>query len=1088
MKIFKFHSIRNRLNSWFLLITLVPLLLVLTLTYFQRVDVILSRTSDKLVAIRDLKVGQVSNWLEEREGDMKVISADNELKDLQYVINKTSFDSEDLEIFHKSRQLLQIYLDNYYSYKELFIINPLNGRILVSTIRANENSDKSSDEYFTAPMQSENMHIKDIYFSRTLSDYSMSYSIPIFSSDPSGEHIVGILVARIGLHNSLYNLLNDKVGLGTSGETLIVNKDVIALNELRWYDNTLVNLVIHAQPAVEAANGKTGIAITLDYRDEMVMAAYTFIPETGWGFICKQDMHELNTPIRDMVRSFILIFLITTVIIILLVTGISRSITKPIVELDKVAHKMREGDFNIRSTIMSKDEFGSLSLEFNNMADVLQSRLDIQSAIGRISDTMIGVTSMHEFGKTLLRQLMNITKSEMSVFYVLNEATSEFEHFTSIGSNEDMLRSFNAQNPEGEFGNMLSMKDIYYLQNIPEDTIFTYKTSAGDAKPKEIITIPVLVDTIVVAIISLININKFSHDAFEILKLSWQGINSSYSTLLASERTSILAEQLYRTNQDLESKSEELQEQAEELQRSSEELQEQNLFIESKNKEVEGANKLKSEFLSNMSHELRTPLNSVLSLTHVLSLQTKEKLSEKEYSYLEIIERNGKNLLKLVNDILDLSKIEAAKMEIFPTLFSLNMLCRQVRDSFDYLANEKGLKFIMNIEESLPLIETDEIRLQQVLINIIGNAIKFTENGTITCSVGFDTDNFSIIIADTGIGIEEKEIPFIFDEFRQADGSTTKQFEGTGLGLSIVRKLVEILTGRISVSSKLGKGTIVSLSLPLKWQGDDNIRMEIGEVKDYQGLGGKKILLVDDNDAVIKQIKALLEKEGLTVDVARPGKETLDYFKEMLPDGIIVSFTPDDDRFEIIESIRSTPKTAKIPIIVLAEKELPIKEIKRLNSNNIQQLLQKGELDANELLDEVKHLLSIDQRLAFKSNLKTSKVLVVEDNPDDLITIKAIIGDQLMVSSAIDGEQGCDLAMELLPNIVLLDISLPKKDGFEVLKFLRQHEETKAIPVIAVTASAMTHDKQLILEAGFDEFVAKPIDQEELLSKIFQLL
>lgn len=1090
MNLLTFKSLRTRLTFWFLVLTLTPLFTVLTVTYFQRVKAIKTETFNKLAAIRDLKVARLNDWLSERVGDMKTISFENELTSLDSIINYDITNDQKVEnTFNNIRQKLTSYLDNYPVYNEIFIINPKNGKILVASNKYLEGEDRSTNDYFKKPMQSRELSIKDIYRSRAISDYSMVYSIPIFCSDHDGEHIVGILVARIDLHNSLFNMLSERFGLGETGETLIVNKEVVALNELRYFDNSLINLKLTADPAVKAAAGETGIVKTTDYRGKEVLAAFTYIPEIGWGFVSKQDLHETNAPIREMIFNFILIFFIAGFGVSMVSIRLGITISKPIIRMNQVSHRVEEGDYSIRNKPTTKDELGLLALSINKMIDATSSRMIVQTGVANISETMISVSSLEEFGSALLKRLKDITRADMSTFYVLNEVTSEYEHFASLGANHELRKSFDAENPEGEFGNVLTSKRIYYLRNIPKDTIFKYCSIAGDVIPKEIITIPILIDGTVGALISLVNIQTFSKESYDIIELSWTGINTSYSNLIASERTSVLAEQLYRTNQELETKSVELQAQAEELQTNSEELQEQNLIIDAKNKEVEGANKLKSEFLSNMSHELRTPLNSILSLTHVLSMQAKGKLSDKEYSYLEIIERNGKNLLKLVNDILDLSRIEADKLDIFPAPVSIRSLLLLTSENFSQLAKDKGLELILDIPKSLPTIETDESRIQQVLINIVGNSMKFTEKGSIKISCVYENGLFSISITDTGIGIKESELRFIFDEFRQSDGSTSRRFEGTGLGLSIVKKLVNILAGKINISSEVGIGTTVNLQFPEKWMGEKPIPFIASDSTTFRSNGGNKILIVEDNEEAIIQIKSLLENQGLSVDVASGGREALEKVKESKPDGIIVDLMmPDIDGFEVIETIRSTKETAKIPIIVLTAKDLSKKELKILSYNNIQQLIQKGDIDVEGLISKVQLLLRDDSKLGITKSAKKPFVLIVEDNPDDLVSIKAILGEQFVVAEALDGEKGFQMIREQNPDIVLLDISLPKIDGFEVLKLMKEGEDTASIPVIAVTAKAMKEEIESILKHGFNEFVSKPIDHEELLSKIQRLV
>jgi CheY-like chemotaxis protein/HAMP domain-containing protein len=1367
-----FKSIRTRLTSWFLFLALIPLLVVLVLTYFQRVHAIEEQTIDKLTAIRNLKVQQLTRWIDERSGDLKVISGDFETRELENIFEKKSKSPQDLEKIEEVRELFKRFHRNYNDYKELFFIDAHTGLIEISTNQEYVGANKSHNLLYTEPLSTGDIFIKDIHKSSTTNQIEMTFSIPVLGMTYNKD-IIGVLVLRIDLEHFLYDLLGNKVGLGETGETLIVNNDVVALNELRWYENAPLNLIIDAEAAVYAAQGKTGITETTDYRGEKILAAYTYIPQTKWGFVCKQDLYELHTPIRKMLINFVIIFLLSGIVISFFTLLQSKSISKPIIQMNEVAKKMQDGDYSIRNPIISKDELGSLAAAFNNMADATESRLDIQQYVTDISETMITQSSMQDFGSALLKILMNITNANMCTFYILNEATSQYEHFASIGANQELLRSFDAVNPEGEFGNAVSEKKIIYLNNISNETIFRYRTTAGDLIPKEIITIPVIIDKAVVALISLACLNKFKADTYDVLQQSMIGISTSYSNLLASERTRILAEHLSQINQQLEAQTEELQEQSEEmqsqteeLQHTTEELQEQNLELDMQRKQVEEANRLKSEFLSNMSHELRTPLNSIMALSRVLIMQAKDKLSTEENSYLEIVERNGKQLLSLINDILDLSKIEAGKMEMYPTVFSLNGMLTNIKDSLQPLAKGKDLNFTLDIAESLPQIETDEAKLRQILQNIVGNAVKFTETGGVDINVNHDFENIKIVVKDTGIGILTESLPYIFEEFRQVDGTSSRPYEGTGLGLAIAAKLVKALNGDLYAESELGNGSTFTITIPIKWHTitelqntiiskpgniskeifspttklsnkndktilviddnpqfiehiskyleiagyytisttsgkealslaekhhpfaitldvvmpemdgwevlqelkrnnktndipvivvsisvdretgfamgaigfiqkpidktllvseikklhdcpdmimivDDNdfdrvnmsefikaenintimasngkecidllkenipdvlvldlvmpemngfqVLSEIRKTKKTKDLpiiivtakdlnteeskllSGKvssvlsksestpvelyheikrilaeleeiaqkpdkkdlapRILIVEDNESVIIQLQAIL-KEKYNVNVAKGGKQALDFVSHTIPDGIILDLMmPDVDGFEVLENIRNKDETREIPVLILTAKDLTKDDLAKLSANNIQQLVQKGDVDITELMHKIKLMFEpagkpkkIDiteigdvhqkAKVRKKKIVGLPKVLIVEDNPDSMITIKAILGNKYALLEAEDGEKGLNKIVNEKPDLVLLDISLPEMDGFEVLKNVKKSEELKDIPLIAVTARAMIEEKKVILAAGFDDYVSKPIDNKKLLKAI----
>ncbi|MBA4417925.1 MAG: hybrid sensor histidine kinase/response regulator, partial [Syntrophus sp. (in: bacteria)] len=815
-----------------------------------------------------------------------------------------------------------------------------------------------------------------------------------------------------------------------------------------------------------------------------------------------------------------------------------------------------------------------------------------------------------------------------------------------------------------------------------------------------------------------------------------------------------------------------------ELRKQTEELQEQNVELEQQRLSLEEAGRLKSQFLSNMSHELRTPLNSVMALSRVLMMQAKTKLSAEEVNYLEIIERNGKNLLTLINDILDLSKIEAGRMDVNPKPFSLIQTLENIIESIAPLASEKQIELRQEIPEDLPSLESDEIRISQILQNLLSNAVKFTDAGSVIVSVESDRDKVSVRIADTGIGIEENDLPCIFDEFRQVDGTSARRHEGTGLGLAIARKAARILGGDIAVQSTPGKGSTFILTLPLTWQGtaavyepivlrqpsavkskhrtilvvddepamaamisryllqegyntvtatsgaealilaarelpfaitldiimpdmdgwevlqglkknretkdipviivsisedketgfalgavgyitkpvskklliseiqkigkpgtrsimivDDNdldrqqirriieeeglkpivaengaaclelIQKQIPDVlvldlmmpepdgfavlerirsnpatrslpiivvtakdlteEDRKKLSGNvfsvleksaatsatllaeikrilmdleglpkhpevknpaalpRILIVEDNEAAIIQVKAVLESAGYIADVARGGQEAFDYVSRTIPDGIVLDLMmPEIDGFAVLEKIRSTKATVKIPVLILTAKDLTPEDFKKLSANHIQQLVQKGDVDRESLLFKIRAMLGRSEsparlyesaggrRGSFPVALERRRevkpypierrkgphafpeaaILIVEDNPDNMTTIKAVLQNRYRILEATDGEEGLRMAEEARPDLILLDMALPKMDGLTVVRHLKDNKELSPIPVIAMTAQVMKGDRERILDGGCDDYIAKPIDPEGFLKKISEWL
>ncbi len=1131
--IIKFKTIRARLIFWLLIVAVLPLSAASIINYQQRVDAIKENSFQKLMAIRDLKVDQLNLWLNERINDLEIISENLEIRAISKVLHTAEYTENEVPVSRDAAELLNRYLEKYKAYEEIFIVNPNSGKTELSTNKARVGIDHSQNQNFTEPMQTKNIYIKDIYYSRVTHRPSMTFSIPIYDMEKKGD-IAGILVARINLELSLYDLLLDRTGMGDTGETLIVDKDGIALNKLKWYKNAPLKLKITAKPVLMASQGRTGITETLDYRGEPILAAYTYIPRTQWGFVAKQDLKEVYASVQEMFLHILIVFAISVLFVCLLAFFVAKNFTRPIHEITQVSRRMQKGDLSVRTHILSEDELGFLAQSFNYMARTMESQTLIQKGVADLSMTMVAFKGMQDFTGEFLKKLIEITGSNLGAFHLLTEDGKKFKHAASIGISPELLEPFDAAGYEGELGKAVAAGEISWIRDIPEDTVFKFKTFTGTLSPKEIITIPITSDANVVAVISLAGFSPYSKEVLEILKQTRIGMDQAFFSLIAGEKTQKLAEEMGQKNQELETQSVELQFQAEELQQTTDELQEQNVELGLQGKQIEKANRLKSEFLSNMSHELRTPLNSVMALSRVLIRQAQDKLSDEELNYLKIIARNGENLLAMINDILDLAKIEAGNMDINLKLFQPGLAVETIMERLEPIAEEKGIKMHLKIPDHLPQIESDEVRVQQILQNLIGNAIKFTRQGSVTASVLNDEENIHIEIADTGIGITNKDLPQIFKEFRQADGSSTRPYEGTGLGLTIAHRAAGILGGELTVQSVLGKGSKFTLTLPINPEeiisrpgaGVRTASVKIarahrlplveddGNIDEYPGPGEHKflnqILLVEDNEAAVIQVKSVLESKGYGVDVAMGGREALEYVQDKIPDGIILDLMmPEVDGFEVLKKIRSQEAISKVPILILTAKDLTPEDLKEIKSNNIRQLIQKGDVGREDLLFKVKSMLgeetiaAVETRdpkpVSFQAEQAQTRqpesagagktagmatILVIEDNPDNMISMKAVLNNNYTILEATHGEEGLKKALTKEPDLILLDISLPGMDGFTVAGKLKEEDKTCHIPIIAVTASVMKGDREMILEAGCDDYMSKPIEPDVVFEKI----
>jgi signal transduction histidine kinase/DNA-binding response OmpR family regulator/HAMP domain-containing protein len=800
---------------------------------------------------------------------------------------------------------------------------------------------------------------------------------------------------------------------------------------------------------------------------------------------------ELRRRLNNQLLIFTIIALLFT---LLIVRDLIRAINKPLKELVQAIESYRAGDKQARSKYTSKNQFGQLSKEFNEMVDKIETDNLISNQSSQLSGIMLSQNDAQNFGQEVLKNLLQYTNSQMGAIYLINEQKSHFECFTSIGVSTQACSTFAVAKPEGQFGIALSTKKIDIIRDIPQECPFTFNTVTGSLKPREIITIPIYNGDEAEAIISLFTINNYSDTSVRL-------VENIFHTLTARMNGIIAYKLIIETSKKLEVQNTELDAQKRELTTMSDELKEQNAELEMQKQQLGEVNRLKSNFLSSMSHELRTPLNSVIALSGVLNRRLASKIDKEEYSYVGVIERNGKHLLNLINDILDLSRIESGKVEIEKNNFKISALLQEVISMIKPQADQKNIELNLKSENNQIFIESDYNKCFHIFQNIIGNAVKFTEKGQVEVSVSISKATAVVQIKDTGIGISKEDIPLIFDEFRQADGSNSRRFGGTGLGLSIAKKYAEMIGCQIIVESEPGIGSLFTVRIPIESQYSSkdvvsispelttNIKPNIRQVDTIK----KTILLVEDTDAMIVQIKDILESNNYNIEVAKNGFEAIDYLQTNTPDGMILDLMmPGMDGFQVLDKIRINDKTYKLPVLVLTAKILDKEEIAQIKEKGAYQLIQKGKITKDNLLDAIALMLTKQQKSPATNQINVipvkitglPKILAFEDNADNMLALKALLVGNCQFIEATDGIDGIEKANAVNPDIILMDIAMPGMNGFDALIKIRNTEHLKHTPVIVITSSAMRGDKDYFLEYGFNGYVSKPINNELLFQEI----
>jgi len=798
-----------------------------------------------------------------------------------------------------------------------------------------------------------------------------------------------------------------------------------------------------------------------------------------------ESSRELNDSLNLQLVILVAVILLLSVIINYILL---RNIRKPLMQLTEAAHRFQEGDMQARSNYDSKNEFGILSSSFNTLAESIQQNMDLKESEAKLSALMLNENEAGIFFHTTLSALSMYTDSQIAAVYLLNDDKKTFNHFESIGLDDNGRESFSAVNFEGEFGAALSSSRMQHIKNISENTRFIFPTVSGKFIPHEILTIPIVSGHEIIAVISLASIRPYSKQTLLFIGHMLDILNARIEGILAYRKMKDYSKLLESQNQELEAQKNEMAVQ-------SAELTEQNTELEMQKKQLDEASRLKTHFLSNMSHELRTPLNSVIALSGVLNRRLAHKIPEEEVGFLEVIERNGKHLLSLINDILDISRIESGREEIEITRFDLRKLISEVANMILPQADQKKIELLQTGNGTDVHLTSDESKCRHILQNLIGNAVKFTAKGKVEITATRSGDFIEIVVTDTGIGISEAHLPHIFDEFRQADGSTSRRFGGTGLGLAIAKKYADMLGGTISVKSVPGKGSAFTFSLPAIYSFEKRFIPN----PDKTGLKGldnrpalkispenslKTILLIEDNEPTIIQMKDFLEENEYGILLARDGNEALEIISRIIPDSIILDLMmPGIDGFKVLKSLRESERTAQVPVLILTAKHITKEELSFLKQNHVHQLIQKGDVNRAELLNALLAMMFPEEAGPTQSGLirKQRKgkplVLVVEDNPDNMITVKALLSDEFKVLEAANGNTGYELAKKHMPDLILMDIALPDSDGLAIFTAIRKEPGLQHIPIIALTASAMISDREAILAHGFDSYIAKPIEE-----------
>jgi HAMP domain-containing protein/signal transduction histidine kinase/DNA-binding response OmpR family regulator len=814
---------------------------------------------------------------------------------------------------------------------------------------------------------------------------------------------------------------------------------------------------------------------------------------------------------------------------------LAANLTNQVRAIAEVATAVTKGDLTRSIQVEARGEVAELKDNINTMIDNLRQTTDrnqeqdwLKTNLARFTRMLQGQRDLVTVGKLLLSELAPLVNAQQGTIYqTLSEATETSPALSLLAGyaiGDDQAKRI--QVGQGLVGQCALDKQRILITKLPRNYPHL-RSSLGGARPKNIVILPVLFEGETKAVIELSSLQPFTATHLTFLEQLTQSIGVVLNTIEATMRTENLLQQSQQLTMELQTRQTELQQTNEELASKAKQLAEQNVEVERKNKEVEQArraleekaaelaltSKYKSEFLANMSHELRTPLNSILILGQQLAENSVGNLSTKQVEFARNIHSSGTDLLTLINDILDLSKIESGTVTVEAEEIAFIALRDNVERTFHHIAESKGLGFHIDIERAMPRgFTSDPKRLQQILKNLLSNAFKFTSVGQVSMRVysasgGWSADHpvlrsapnaVAFEVTDTGIGIAPEKQRLIFEAFQQADAGTSRKYGGTGLGLAISRELATLLGGEIRLVSTPGKGSTFTLFLPFSYMGPARaVTMPATSVaalpmplsaalpvltvakgedvvlddRDDIHEGDLVLLIVDDDVHYARILLGLARDKGFKGIVASRGQAALSLARQYLPTAITLDvFLPDMLGWTVLNNLKLDAATRHIPVQMLSIEE---ERQHGLSHGAFSYLVKPATTeDLEDAFDRIKTYVAPHKR----------KLLVIEDNDIERQGIVELLAhDDIEVHAAANGTEALQALHSDAFDCCVVDLRLPDMSGFELLDRIQHGREMRDVPVVVFTGKELTDDEEARLKSVAKSIVLKDVQSPERL-------
>jgi HAMP domain-containing protein/CheY-like chemotaxis protein/GAF domain-containing protein len=807
---------------------------------------------------------------------------------------------------------------------------------------------------------------------------------------------------------------------------------------------------------------------------------------------------------------------------------LAANLTSQVRAIAEVATAVTKGDLTRSIQVDARGEVAELKDNINTMIGNLRLTTDVNSEqdwlktnLAKFTNMLQGQRDLTTVGRLLLTELTPLVNAHMGVIYrVENEDNPQLRLLSSYAGDGANPHPQFVQFGEGLIGQCAMDKRQRLVSDIPTGAI-PINSALLRIAPRNLVVLPVLFETQVKAVIELSSLGSFTTSQMTFLEQLTDSIGIVLNSIEATMQTEGLLKQSQQLAGELQTQQKELQQTNEQLEQKAQQLAERNVEVERKNQEIEQArraleekatelsltSKYKSEFLANMSHELRTPLNSILILGQQLTENPDGNLSVKQVEFARTIHGAGTDLLNLISDILDLSKIESGTVTVDAEEILTSSLLETVGRPFRHEAENRHLSFDVEVDGNLARnMVTDSKRLQQVLKNLLSNAFKFTAEGgvrmTVAAAVGGWSAEHPILnhapavvafeVTDTGIGIPLEKQKLIFEAFQQADAGTSRKYGGTGLGLAISRELASLLGGEIHLRSTPGKGSTFTLYLPLKYSGptvapriptpyatapalqaaaqeriieqlpDDRLNLEPGDTI---------LLIVEDDPHYARVLIDLARDKGFKVLVAARGAEALDLAKQFQPTAVSLDvFLPDMLGWTVLSQLKHNPLTRHIPVQIITLDE------------DRQHALARGAFSFVNKPTTTEGVSAALSQIKEYTKPRRKRLLIVEDNVAEQMSIRALLDHQdIEIITTDTGAEALSTLRSSPCDCVVLDLRLPDMSGFEVLDHIRNDGALSNVPVVVFTGRELSAEEDAELHTMARSIVVKGVESPERL-------